>query len=266
MTTMHDPAWSALLQISSPAFPVGGFSYSQGLESAIDQGWVKCEASLQSWLVDQLQGPIRGWDLVHVRGLLHVWSQPETAALNQRLIDLDASHMAGRESAELWQESQQMAWSLRQLLRALLTPDPTQQMQMQMQTLGAHSDRIDRLWPPEAQGPSHACVWSALASAWAMPEALAMQAWLWSWLENQVMVALKTVPLGQSVGQRVLLGMRGHLRQAIDESLAEEDAQRWSGQAGKPGAPMPELGHNLYPGLGLLCARHETQYCRLFRS
>ena len=83
------------------------------------------------------------------------------------------------------------------------------------------------------------------ARAWGISSHEAAVAYLWSWLENQVMAALKAVPLGQTAGQKILLELGGRL-----DAIAEQEAQ-WS---------------NFAPGLAFLSARHETQYSRLFRS
>jgi urease accessory protein len=75
----------------------------------------------------------------------------------------------------------------------------------------------------------------------------ALVAYLWSWLENQVMAAVKAVPLGQTAGQKILLSLGSKL-----EAIADA-------------APSVLLS-NFVPGLAALSARHETQYSRLFRS
>ena len=75
-------------------------------------------------------------------------------------------------------------------------------------------------------------------------------AYLWSWLENQVMAAIKAVPLGQVAGQRLLLalGARMPAAVAVAKAVADDDVASFA------------------PGLALASARHETQYTRLFRS
>jgi len=93
-------------------------------------------------------------------------------------------------------------------------------------------------------------VWSAVAATWRIPVADALTAWLWSWAENQTLAAIKAVPLGQAGGQRILLELGGRIPAVVERALAMDD---------------DELS-NFAPGFAIACARHETQYSRLFRS
>ena len=85
---------------------------------------------------------------------------------------------------------------------------------------------------------------------WEIPARSALIAYLWAWLENQVMAALKSVPLGQTDGQRLLLELAALLPGIADAASALGDDDLC----------------NYAPGLAILCSRHETQYSRLFRS
>ena len=88
------------------------------------------------------------------------------------------------------------------------------------------------------------------ATRWDVAAAQALAAFLWSWAENQVMAAVKAVPLGQSAGQRILFAVGPRLAAAAERAAH---------------LPDDDIG-NMAPGLALLSARHETQYSRLFRS
>ena len=100
---------------------------------------------------------------------------------------------------------------------------------------------------PEVAFPT---VWAGIAARWQIDPDAALTAYLWSWAENQVMAALKAVPLGQAAGQRLLAALGGKI------PLVAVDAQK-----------LPKTKwSNFTPAFAIACARHETQYSRLFRS
>jgi urease accessory protein len=106
-------------------------------------------------------------------------------------------------------------------------------------------------------------VWSAAVVAWEIEPQEAVIGYLWTWAENQVLVAMKAVPIGQSAGQRVLL--------ATGSRIAEIASQMDSGEMGASEVGAGEIrgissGSNFCPGLAILSSQHETQYSRLFRS
>ncbi len=110
------------------------------------------------------------------------------------------------------------------------------------------ADFMARIAVPPA--PTFAWVWSGVATVWQIPPAEALTAWLWSWAENQVMAALKAVPLGQAAGQRILLEIGRRIPAVVERALMLDD----------------DNYSNFAPGFAIACARHETQYSRLFRS
>jgi urease accessory protein len=206
-----------LLQLASPALPVGAYTYSQGLEWAIEAGTVKDEATALTWIGDQLE-----WNLGRYEAPLLARMM---AADDVALAELDAQYLASRETAELRAETLQMGHSLRRLIDDLRD--------------GGVSPRL-----------TFAAVWSSLAAKWNIAPADALTAWLWSWAENQTMAALKAVPLGQAAGQRILLEIGGRIPVVVERVLALDEEQY----------------SNFAPGFAIACARHETQYSRLFRS
>jgi urease accessory protein len=219
----------ALLQLASPQLPVGGFSYSQGLESAIDAGLVRDASSAQAWITDHFEGTFATWELptVAIMHALVVGGKIET------LHDLNLEFIASRETRELREETLQMGWSLQSLLTSILP-----QAQRRLAPIAG----LPRLSYPAA----FACGAAAL-------ELDAVQtafAYAFAWLENQVAAALKAVPLGQVAGQRILLTSHGMIESAVARAVQ-----------------MPlEDRHSFAPALAMLSARHETQYSRLFRS
>lgn len=211
-------ALTRLLQLASPALPVGAYTYSQGLEWAVESGTVKDEATALQWVGDQLE-----WNLGRFEAPLLARMMAADAAA---LVDLDAQYLASRETAELRAETLQMGHSLRRLI----------------------TDLKENIAVPPA--PTFMSAWSAVAVAWHIEPRDAITAWLWSWAENQTMAALKAVPLGQAAGQRILLKI-GDRIPALVECALSLDEDRCS---------------NFAPGFAIACARHETQYSRLFRS
>lgn len=215
---------TALLQLASPTLPVGAYSYSQGLESAIDAGLVRDEASALCWIGDGLSHVLARYEAPVWLRLHRAFAVGDLAAVQQWNEDV----LATRETHELRSESAQMGYSLIQLLRTLGHACPIES-----------GDGI-------AYPTAHA--WACIA--WMLPADEGLVAYLYGWAENQVMAALKTVPLGQTAGQRLLVALRGliddctaHAHQIADEDLGTQS-----------------------PMLAILSSRHESQYSRLFRS
>ena len=134
--------------------------------------------------------------------------------------------LASRESAELRAETVQMGYSLNRLFNDL------------------------GLGEVPVEEPSFPAAFAYAAVQWKIAPEAALQAYLWAWLENQVMAAVKAVPLGQTDGQRILLALGNRIEELVKKAMQMKD---------------DEIG-NYAPGLALLSAKHETQYSRLFRS
>ena len=219
-----------LLQLVSPALPVGAYTYSQGLEWAVESGRIRDEASAGAWIGDLMRHGIGRFEAPLVALLMQHWGNGNTAEIAR----LNADFLTSRESAELRAETVQMGFSLNRLLADLRDPS--------LETLRGELARL-----PEIAFPT---VWSGLAAAWSIEPHTAICGYLWAWAENQVMAALKAVPLGQASGQRLLAEL-GQAVPAIAETALALPENDWS---------------NLTPAFALCCARHETQYSRLFRS
>ena len=218
-----------LLQLASPALPVGAYSYSQGLEWAVEAGTVRDEASALAWIGDLLEWNISRFEAAWLVNMIEAWKTAEIDHLHR----LDGDFIASRETAELRAETLQMGYSLKRLIEDLPDfPDAER---------GAL-----RAFDPA----SFPLVWSAAAAAWCIPPQDALAAWLWAWTENQVMAALKAVPLGQAAGQRILYTLGTRLPLLVDRAMALPD----------------ESISNFTPGLAIASSCHETQYSRLFRS
>ena len=226
-----------LLQLASPALPVGAYTYSQGLEWAVEAGTVRDEASALAWIADQLEWNLGRFEAPLLARLIAAW-QADVTEGNPRwngalAVTLNDEFLASRETAELRAESLQMGYSLLRLLNELgVFP------QERLDAIGASPQ------------PAFPYVWSCVAAAWEIPVADALAAWLWSWAENQTMAAIKAVPLGQAAGQRMLHALGGHIADVAARALTLD----------------PDACSNFAPGFAIASARHETQYSRLFRS
>jgi urease accessory protein len=238
-------ALARLLQLSSQSLPVGGYSHSHGLESAIEHQVVTDEESLLRWISDVLEFCMQSFEIPWLLSLGAAWAvgDAETvAALNDEFL-------ASRESAELRAAAVQMGFSLRALLCAL--PDVPPSTALTLRSM------------PE---PSLPCAWSAAAAAWRIEPRDAVTGYLWAWAENQVVVALKAVPLGQSAGQRVLLAVGSKIAELAEDASGGAACTGAACTGGAAIGVAGELYSNFSPGLAILSSQHETQYSRLFRS
>ena len=216
----------AALHLASPALPVGGFAYSQGLEQAIEDRWVTDMQSAYVWIRD-------GLVLNMARQELPWWLACYQAAADQdwvRILQINEHLHALRETGEFRLESVQMGHSMAKLFAQW----------PQGQSLVALTEIV---WV-------YPSAYAALAAVSGVTQDLALSAYLWSWVENQVLAAVKSVPLGQIEGQTLLHRLKGDIVTAI--GVAQGTA--------------PEVAGSAAFGLAITSARHETQYSRLFRS
>ena len=222
------PPLLQLIWLASPALPVGGFSYSEGLEAAIDHGLVHDEASCTAWLLDQLLLTQARGDMAAIAQAVPAWQAMDTA----RLQALSDWVLATRESSEMRLQAQQMGRSMLDWLRNLQQASP------------------EALQCLAALPPSYPLAYALALACTQAPLEQALQAYAFGWAENMTQAALKAVPLGQSSGQRMLAA----LARAIPEAV--QTAQRLTDETRQAFSPM----------LAILSSRHETQYSRLFRS
>jgi urease accessory protein len=202
-----------LLQLASPTLPVGAYSYSGGLEAACEEGIVTDAASAERWIGDVLEFSVARMEAPMVFRMMKDQNWNEF-------------FLASRETAELRAETVQMGYSLNRLFKDL------------------------GLGEVPVEEPSFPAAFAYAAAQWKIEPEAALQAYLWTWIENQVMAAVKSVPLGQTDGQRMLLSLGNRIEELVKKAMQMTDE---------------DLG-NFMPGLALLSARHETQYSRLFRS
>jgi urease accessory protein len=218
-----------LMQLASPALPVGGFSYSEGLEAAVEAGLVRNEAQAGDWLVDQLHLSLARADLPVLAQAVPAWQARDMA----RIRSLNDWVQATRDSAELRQQTQQMGRSLAEWLKNHDTPD----------------DRV-ALLAALRPAPTWPLAFALAATLSGAPLRDVLLSFGFGWAENMVQAAMRSVPLGQSAAQRILARLINALPGMAQRAAALDDYQRQA----------------FTPMLAILSAQHETQYSRLFRS
>lgn len=222
-----------LLWLASPVLPVGSFSYSEGLEAAVEAGIVDDEASAGDWIVHQLYLSVARSDLpVTARAWLAA-----CAGDTQALDALDGWVRTSRESAELRLQSEQLGHGLWSWLEAVQARPTT-------------------LWP-HPHAPTHPVALGLALAAQVglrLPIEQGLAALAFAWGENAVQAAVKCVPLGQAAGQRILRRLLTEIPAAVAEALHRARSDD------------PHALQAFSPGLALLSSYHETQYSRLFRS
>lgn len=222
---------SSLLQLiwlASPALPVGGFSYSEGLEAAVDCGEVTSEIMAARWLSDQLQLALTRGDLAVIAQAIPAWREGRL----DRIAELNGWVMQTRETSELRAQAEQMGRSLLEWLR---------------NHEGASAAHIEAC---AALQPTYPVAFALAASQTAAGVRDCLLAYAFGWAENMMQAALKSVPLGQSAGQRILAQLSRDIPGAVETAMRLPDGERQA----------------FSPMLAILSSQHETQYSRLFRS
>jgi urease accessory protein len=225
-----------LIWLASPALPVGGFSYSEGLEAAIlraqaapeNIAYESANDWLVNWLRDQLRLTLAHGDLAVIAQAIPAWRSGDL----QRITLLNNWLLQTRETSELRAQAEQMGRSLCNWLR---NHDGIDAVQL------AHCEQLPPTYP------------IAFALAAAQLEAGVRDCLLtytFGWAENMVQAAIKSVPLGQTAGQRILARLSLHIPATVQTAIDLPDDERQA----------------FSPMLAILSAQHETQYSRLFRS
>lgn len=215
-----------LYQLISPGLPVGAFTYSQGLEWAVEARWVRSEAELEAWITGML---------LHSMATLEL---PVLLRLRQAFLQQDAEQvrywcrylLACRETSELRKEERQRGQAL-----AVLLP---------------HLEVVVAPEYDESVRSTQVAGFAIAAQHFDIAAEAACVGYLWSWLDNAVMAGVKLIPLGQTSGQKILLRLSEQLPSVLAKALSIDDEQVGSST----------------PAQAIASSRHETQYSRLFRS
>jgi len=219
-----------LLQLASPTLPVGTFAYSEGLETAVALGWICGMEDVRDWLDGKLVHGFGRLDLPVMYRLYEAWRRQQAV----EALRWSRYLMASRETSERRDQERHLGTALAALLS----------------NLGITAADDWRNGRAHARIATFAALFSLAAVHWAIAPDDAATALTWSWLENQVMVAVKLVPLGQTQGQRLLMD----IAERVPATLAGARNLRDDGLAGA------------LPGATLMSTGHETLYSRLFRS
>lgn len=196
--TRTDGALLRLIWLASPALPVGGFSYSEGLEAAVEGGLVHDEATAAGWLVDQLHLALAESDLAVAAQAVAAFRAGDAA----RVAELDRWVRRTRETSELRLQTEQMGRSLGDWSRSL-----EQQ-------------------PQARENLTYPVAFARAAAPLPAPARDIVLAYAFGWAENMMQAAIKAVPLGQSAGQRILLRLAGEIPCAADHAIALRDEDR----------------------------------------
>lgn len=215
-----------LLQLASPALPIGAFNFSQGLEFAVEHGGVKDAEAARDWIAGLARHSMGTLDVPMLLRLHSAWAEQDI----ERVHRLSAELMASRETLELRAEELHLGQSLARIL-----------LEFGMEPA--------REWLRAAH-TTHAAMFALAASRSAVSASDCATAFLWAWAENQVIAAVKLLPLGQTAGQRMLEEIRLQIPSIVaTASTLADDA----------------IG-TATPLAVMASALHETQYTRLFRS
>lgn len=215
-----------LYQLISPSLPIGSFTYSQGLEWAIEAQWITDAPSLTHWLTSILTDSVVTLELPVLLRLLNAFKQSDEASVvrwTQWLI-------ACRETAELRKEERQRGAALAKLLPNLGISMPD--------NLAIHIAK------------SQLTGFALAAHQWKIDAQKLCYGYCWSWLENIVLAGVKLIPLGQTDGQKIMFELAEKIPSAVEKAITLKDFDI----------------HSSTPALAIASSRHETQYTRLFRS
>jgi urease accessory protein len=226
---LADLSLMRLLQLASPMLPVGAYSYSQGQEWVVDQRIVHDRDSARTWIGDVLQFNVARFEAPLLLRLYRAWEHNDFA----QVAHWNEVFCVSREAAELRAETEQMGYSMRRLMQEMGDFDEAKLAQLL---------KLEPLSFPAA--------FSCAAVNWDIPAEATVSAYLWSWVENQVSAAMKTIPVGQVAGQQILADLAAKLPGLVSAVMTMTD----------------EEISNYGPMFAIACSQHETQYSRLFRS
>lgn len=199
MDTLTNPALLRLLQLASPALPVGAYSYSEGLETLVHTSVIQSVDDLEHWIHQELH-----YGAARLEAAMLVRSHRATITQNfDQVLYWNQWFTAARETEELRSQSLQMGGSLLRLFRSL------------------HSDPI----PNFEDGCNFAIAFGLVAALWEIDESAALIAYLHSWTANLVSAGVKLIPLGQTAGQKLLLKLGEEIGTSTIAQLADSELE-----------------------------------------
>lgn len=201
---MQTLALLKLMNLVSPALPVGAYAYSQGQEWAVDDGWIKTEGEVEDWINGVLTHSVARLDIPCLLRCFDAWKNQKHEQVqywNQFLI-------ASRETHELLLEDEQLGQALSRLLISLEISDHEKVLTKER---------------------SFACLFALAGVRWGIPLRDLAIGFAWSWLENQVAAATKIVPLGQTQAQQMLQRLMNNVESIVDSAMGLEDDEIGAG-------------------------------------
>jgi urease accessory protein len=223
------PSLLQLMWLASPALPIGGFSYSEGIEAGVDSACIATFKEANDWLIDQLHLSLARADLAVVAKAIPAWRRGDLA----RIDELNGWVQQTRETSELRLQTEQMGRSMLDWWRK------------QSSFHGSFQGDQGFL-----KSPTYPLVFALAASATQASVRDCLMSFAFGWAENMTQAAVRAVPLGQTDGQRILANLTEHIPAAVDAAMRLQDSERQA----------------FSPLLAILSSQHETQYSRLFRS
>ena len=210
----------------SPTLPIGGFTYSQGIEKAIEINWISDIDTAQQWLENQLFFGLVYTDLPILIRLY------ESVSIGDKDQAQEWSNflLACRETRELRQEEINRGKSLTKVIESL------------------ESSAING-WR-KITNTNHLSGYALISNIWKIPIDELLLGYSWSWLENQVSAIVKIIPLGQTEGQQLLNQLLKEIPEVISKSKV---------------VSIEDIGMS-QPAFAIASSLHETQYTRIFRS
>lgn len=210
----------------SPTLPIGGFTYSQGIEKAVEDGWVTDVDTAYEWLNGQFSCGLTYTDLPILRKLYSAYEQNDRLDVQRWGQVL----LACRETSELRQEEINRGRALTRVLESLDKP-------------------IVKEWE-SLISTNHLSGFALISHHWDIPIKDLLLGYSWSWLENQVSAVVKIIPLGQTQGQQLLHKLIATAPEIVNQSMLLDEEDIGLSQ----------------PALAIVSSLHETQYTRIFRS
>jgi urease accessory protein len=219
-----------LLHLASPALPIGAFHFSQGLEFAVETGWVNDEASAFEWIGGIADASLGSLDLPVLWRLQAAWRQGD----DEDVLRWNSFLIACRETEEMRAEDRHLGAAMLRVLAEM-------ELATDLFTSNAAKSVI---------GVSHATAFAFACARWNIEPRAALQTFAWAWIENQVLAAVKLVPLGQSAAQRMLHRLTARIPPLVEQAHKLTDS---------------DIGISTAMN-AVASGCHETQYSRLFRS
>ena len=222
----NDLSLLKLMNLMSPTLPIGGFTYSQGIEKAIESNWITDFESAKKWLESQLLINLKFTDLPI---LMRLYKSVDSKNY-KRVTYWSNFLLACRETMELRDEENNRGRSLAKLIESL------------------EKDQAKE-WS-EILKTNHLLGYAFLSNVWNISMKKLLLGYSWSWLENQVAATVKIIPLGQTDGQKLLNEIIKKIPNVVEEVEIINDN---------------EIGIS-QPAFVIASCLHETQYTRIYRS